>query len=236
VAATADLITMAAALSRDIDLQRLPALRRILELETDRAALVTPQARRTPTPQEVTQARTATRRREGRRVGDPGVRAEAVQRGRPHKTAKADTPRTPRVGVGDQMTRSPTEGRGHGSPGASKLWSRTKGHPALRYWIRPRGEACCDGSRAAENSEFSCMQKSCSGGPPARGRRALRDALYECERSVSHFAPAVVDGEGVPTVGDRGDLGDRWVVPLLLERGAGDRPWDRVVFGSVDDQ
>jgi hypothetical protein len=73
VAATADLITMAAALSRDVDLQRLPALRRILELETDRAALVSPQARRTPTPQEVTQARTAARRREGRRGRDPGV-------------------------------------------------------------------------------------------------------------------------------------------------------------------
>jgi hypothetical protein len=73
VAATADLITMAAALSRDADLQRLPALRRILELETDRAALVTPQARRTPTPQEVTQARTAARSRDSRRGKDPGV-------------------------------------------------------------------------------------------------------------------------------------------------------------------
>jgi hypothetical protein len=73
VAATADLITMAAALSRDVDLQRLPALRRILELETDRAALVTPQARRTPSPQDVAQARTAARRREGRRGRDPGV-------------------------------------------------------------------------------------------------------------------------------------------------------------------
>ena len=59
------------------------------------------------------------------------------------------------VRLGDQMTRSPSEGRGHGSPGASRLWSRTKGHPTLRYWIWPRGEACCDGSRAAESSEFS---------------------------------------------------------------------------------
>jgi hypothetical protein len=73
VAATADLITMAAALSRDADLQRLPALRRILELETDRAALVTPQARRTPTPQEVAQARTAAHRHDGRPGRDPGV-------------------------------------------------------------------------------------------------------------------------------------------------------------------
>jgi hypothetical protein len=73
VAATADLITMGAALSRDADLQRLPALRRILELETDRAALVTPQARRTPTPQEVAQARTAAHKHDGPRGRDPDV-------------------------------------------------------------------------------------------------------------------------------------------------------------------
>jgi hypothetical protein len=74
------------------------------------------------------------------------------------------------------MTRSPSEGRGHGSPGASRLWSRTKGHPTLRYWIWPRGEACCDGSRAAESSEFSCMQVCCR---RARRRRAASAAGEE---------------------------------------------------------
>jgi hypothetical protein len=72
---------MAAALRRDADLQRLPSLRRILELETDRAALVTPQARRTPTPQEVAQSRTAARNRDGRRGRDPGVAAERPSSG-----------------------------------------------------------------------------------------------------------------------------------------------------------
>jgi hypothetical protein len=55
--------------------------------------------------------------------------AEAVQRGRLHRTAEADTARAPRVRLGDQMMRPLTGGRGHGSPGASKLWSRAKGTP-----------------------------------------------------------------------------------------------------------
>jgi len=47
IASTADLITMAAALRRPEDVERLPALRQILKLETDRGALVT-QSIRTP--------------------------------------------------------------------------------------------------------------------------------------------------------------------------------------------
>ncbi len=42
IASTGDLIAMAAALRRDEDLKRMPALRRILELEADPAGLVTP--------------------------------------------------------------------------------------------------------------------------------------------------------------------------------------------------
>jgi len=41
IASTADLVTMAAALRRPEDVERLPALRQILKLEADRAALVT---------------------------------------------------------------------------------------------------------------------------------------------------------------------------------------------------
>ncbi len=43
IASTADLIAMSAALRRSEDLNRLPALRRILELEADPAAIVKPQ-------------------------------------------------------------------------------------------------------------------------------------------------------------------------------------------------
>jgi hypothetical protein len=43
IASTADLIAMSAALRREADLDRLPALRRILELEADPAGIVTPQ-------------------------------------------------------------------------------------------------------------------------------------------------------------------------------------------------
>jgi len=72
VAATADLI-MAAELSRGVDLQRLPALRRILELET--------QPRGARRPAGATDANTAgdglvpNRRsqRDGRRGRDPGI-------------------------------------------------------------------------------------------------------------------------------------------------------------------
>jgi hypothetical protein len=42
IASTGDLAAMSAALRRDEDLARMPALRRILELEADPAALVTP--------------------------------------------------------------------------------------------------------------------------------------------------------------------------------------------------
>ncbi|HEY5431258.1 MAG TPA: hypothetical protein VIK04_19235 [Solirubrobacteraceae bacterium] len=42
IASTGDLIAMAAALRREQDLQHIPALRRILELEADPAAIVTP--------------------------------------------------------------------------------------------------------------------------------------------------------------------------------------------------
>jgi hypothetical protein len=44
IASIADLITMAAALRRPEDVERLPALRQILRLEADRAALVTTSA------------------------------------------------------------------------------------------------------------------------------------------------------------------------------------------------
>jgi len=42
IASTGDLIAMAAALRREQDLERIPALRRILELEADPAAIVIP--------------------------------------------------------------------------------------------------------------------------------------------------------------------------------------------------
>jgi hypothetical protein len=42
IASTGDLIAMSAALRRDEDLRRMPALRRILELEADSAGLVAP--------------------------------------------------------------------------------------------------------------------------------------------------------------------------------------------------
>ncbi len=42
IASTGDLAAMSAALRRDADLERMPALRRILELEADPAALVAP--------------------------------------------------------------------------------------------------------------------------------------------------------------------------------------------------
>ncbi len=42
IASTGDLIAMAAALRREQDLERIPALRRILELEADPAAIVRP--------------------------------------------------------------------------------------------------------------------------------------------------------------------------------------------------
>ena len=42
IASTGDLIAMSAALRRDEDLKRMPALRRILELEADPASLVAP--------------------------------------------------------------------------------------------------------------------------------------------------------------------------------------------------
>ena len=71
IASTADLITMAAALRRDEDLERLPALRQILKLEADPANLVQPQAHRTPTPQELQRARPGRTTRAPRR--DPGV-------------------------------------------------------------------------------------------------------------------------------------------------------------------
>jgi hypothetical protein len=74
IASTADLITMAAALRRPEDLERLPALRQILRLEADPARLVESPARRTPTPQEL--ARTRPYRAPGApggSRGDPGV-------------------------------------------------------------------------------------------------------------------------------------------------------------------
>ena len=77
MAATADLITMGAALSRGVDLQRLPARRRILELETDRAALVAPQARRTPTPQGTGSFRTVAH---NATAGAAEIQASAAER------------------------------------------------------------------------------------------------------------------------------------------------------------
>ncbi|MHB8696049.1 MAG: hypothetical protein ACYDHH_32965 [Solirubrobacteraceae bacterium] len=50
IASTGDLIAMSAALRRDVDLKRLPALRRILELEADPAGLVAEHASRGVSP------------------------------------------------------------------------------------------------------------------------------------------------------------------------------------------
>src|SRR4029077_17232076 len=84
-------------------------------------------------------------------------------------------------------------------------------------------------------------------------RTGLREPLYEIERRLGDFAPAVVDREGVATVGDLHDLRHTGVAPLPLvasvevrqwhqvgllavARWCGDRPWRRLVLPTVDDQ
>src|SRR5215218_761467 len=73
----------------------------------------------------------------------------------------------------------------------------------------------------------------------ARGRLARlgRDEpLDEVERGFRDLLPAVVDGQRVATVGHLLDLGDARVALLPFVGGAGDRPRNRVVLLSVEDQ
>jgi hypothetical protein len=74
IASTADLITMAAALRRPEDVERLPALRQILKLEADPAGLVEAEARRAPTPEELARERLfVDRMRTDRATRGPGA-------------------------------------------------------------------------------------------------------------------------------------------------------------------
>src|SRR2546421_4148066 len=62
------------------------------------------------------------------------------------------------------------------------------------------------------------------------------EAANERERRVGYFAPAAVDDKRVPPVLHLHNLGHPTVLLLLLERGVRDRPGNRVVFLTGDDQ
>src|SRR5712664_1807435 len=60
--------------------------------------------------------------------------------------------------------------------------------------------------------------------------------LDEGQGGVGNFAPAVVDGQGVPAAGDLDDLGDAGVALLAIVGGVGDGPRDGVVHLAVGDE
>jgi hypothetical protein len=53
----------------------------------------------------------------------------------------------------------------------------------------------------------------------------LCESFDEGKCGICDFAPAAVDGEGMSTILDLDNLGDAWVVLLLLVGGGGDRRW-----------
>src|SRR3982751_213626 len=62
------------------------------------------------------------------------------------------------------------------------------------------------------------------------------EALDEAERGASDLVPAAVDGEGMTAVRHLEDLGDAWIVLLLLVRGMRDRPRHGVILLAGDDE
>src|SRR5947209_13251402 len=62
------------------------------------------------------------------------------------------------------------------------------------------------------------------------------EPLDEAEGRVRHLFPAGVDCEGMAAVRDLGDLGNSGVVALLLERRVDDRPGNRMVLLTGDQQ
>src|SRR5438034_11468945 len=80
-----------------------------------------------------------------------------------------------------------------------------------------------------------------AGAPVASGlrtavTRGLDETSDERERRVGDLAPAAVDRERVPAVGNLVNLGHAGIVLLLLERGVRDRPRDGVVLFAGEDQ
>jgi hypothetical protein len=97
----------------------------------------------------------------------PASAAEAVRPRRLRGPGRTDTPRAPRGVTQPSDDKITLEDGGHGSPATGEFRSRTQADPALRCWIRPRGEACCDQFEAAESSGFSWKE------PPPGAVQAL---------------------------------------------------------------
>jgi len=70
----------------------------------------------------------------------------------------------------------------------------------------------------------------------ARVPGLLGEAADEGERGLCDLSPAVVDGQGVSSLRDLGELGHALVVLLSLILGRGDGRGDRVVLRAGDDQ
>src|SRR5258708_24710638 len=61
-------------------------------------------------------------------------------------------------------------------------------------------------------------------------------SLDECQGRVGHLAPARIDDERVPAVGQLDDLGHPWVALLLLVGSFSNRRRDGVILYAFDDQ
>jgi hypothetical protein len=65
---------------------------------------------------------------------------------------------------------------------------------------------------------------------------SVGEALHEREGCIGDLAPAAVDRERVPAIGNLDDLCHSLAALLLFVGGVGDREWDRVVLLAGDDQ